>query len=153
MLTKQSQTEALEADTARSPTLPTAGVGATPTVRPSGPAARNLACLGPGLEIKGTIMGTEDLQIDGRVEGLVSLEGHSLTVGASARLTSDITARQVTVYGSVTGNLQARDRVDIKKDGSVVGDITTVRISIEDGAHFKGRIEIDPTKLGGHGMN
>jgi cytoskeletal protein CcmA (bactofilin family) len=64
-------------------------------------------------------------------------------VGASAKVTADVIAREVVVYGNVKGNLRARDRIEIKKDGSVVGDLTTARIMIEDGAYFKGSIEID----------
>jgi cytoskeletal protein CcmA (bactofilin family) len=79
------------------------------------------------------------------VEGLVQLEDRKLTVGASAKVTADVIAREVVVYGNVKGNLRARDRIEIKKDGSVVGDLTTARISIEDGAYFKGSIEIDKT--------
>src|SRR5215469_2035907 len=101
------------------------------------------ARLGASLHIKGEITGNEDLQIDGSVEGLVQLEDRKLTVGASARVTADIIAREVIVYGNVKGNLRARDRIEIKKDGSVVGDLTTARIMIEDGAYFKGSIEID----------
>ena len=93
--------------------------------------------------MKGEISGNEDLHIDGSVEGLVQLEDRKLTVGASAKLTADVVAREVVVYGSVKGNLRARDRIEIKKDGSVVGDLTTARIMIEDGAYFKGSIEID----------
>src|SRR5579863_5816748 len=106
---------------------------------PSGSTAR----LGASLHIKGEISGNEDLHIDGSVEGLVQLEDRKLTVGASAKLTADVVAREVVVYGSVKGNLRARDRIEIKKDGSVVGDLTTARIMIEDGAYFKGSIEID----------
>ena len=120
-----------------SPSMPV--LGSTPA---KGPAAR----IGSGLQIKGQITGTEDLQIDGKVDGPISLRGHGLTVGAGAELTSEIHAREVIVYGKVVGNVHARDRVDVKGDGSVVGDISTARISIEDGAQFKGRIEIDPTK-------
>ncbi|MGB0036455.1 MAG: polymer-forming cytoskeletal protein [Candidatus Acidiferrales bacterium] len=101
------------------------------------------ARLGASLHIKGEITGNEDLHIDGSVEGLVQLEDRKLTVGASARVTADIIAREVVVYGNVKGNLRARDRIEIKKDGSVVGDLTTARIMIEDGAYFKGSIEID----------
>ena len=118
---------------------------------PSTPAlgsspARGSARLGSSLQIKGQITGTEDLQIDGKVDRPISLRGHELTVGATAQLTSEIQARQVIVFGKVVGNVHARDRVDVKSDGSVIGDISTARISIEDGAQFKGRIEIDPTK-------
>jgi cytoskeletal protein CcmA (bactofilin family) len=111
----------------------------TATERSSGGTAR----LGASLHVKGEITGNEDLAIDGSVEGLVHLEDRKLTVGASARVTADVIAREVVVYGNVKGNLRARDRIEIKKDGSVVGDLTTARIMIEDGAYFKGSIEID----------
>jgi cytoskeletal protein CcmA (bactofilin family) len=101
--------------------------------------------LGASLNVKGKITGNEDLAIDGSVEGLVQLEDRKLTIGASARVTADVIAREVVVYGNVKGNLRARDRIEIKKDGSVVGDLTTARIMIEDGACFKGSIEIDKT--------
>ena len=114
--------------------------------RSSSSPARGSARLGAGLVIKGHITGTEDLQIDGKVDGPISLNGHELTVGSTAQLNSEIHAGEVIVYGKVVGNLHARGRVDIKKDGSIVGDISSARISIEDGAHFKGRIEIDPAK-------
>lgn len=108
-------------------------------VTPSTSAAR----LGPSLHVKGEITGSEDLHIDGSVEGVVALEDRKLTVGATAKLTADVTAREVVVYGNVKGNLKARDRIEIKKDGSVVGDLSTARIMIEDGAYFKGSIEIN----------
>ena len=110
---------------------------------PSMSSNSGVARLGASLHVKGEITGNEDLAIDGSVEGLVHLEDRKLTVGASARLTADIIAREVVVYGNVKGNLRARDRIEIKKDGSVVGDLTTARIMIEDGAYFKGSIEID----------
>jgi cytoskeletal protein CcmA (bactofilin family) len=110
---------------------------------PATTSGGNQARLGASLHIKGEITGNEDLQIDGSVEGLVQLDDRKLTVGASARVTADLMAREVIVYGNVKGNLRARDRIEIKKDGSVVGDLTTARIMIEDGAYFKGSIEID----------
>ena len=113
----------------------------TLSTTPSGSTAR----LGASLNVKGEISGNEDLHIDGSVEGLIQLDDRKLTVGASAKLTADVVAREVVVYGSVKGNLRARDRIEIKKDGSVVGDLTTARIMIEDGAYFKGSIEIDRT--------
>lgn len=122
------------------------GVGVPPgvsAVRPSAPMARDLATLGASLTIKGQIIGEEDLQIDGKVEGPITLNGHRLTIGRSAQLHSEVSAREVVVYGKASGNLHARDRVEIKKDGEVHGDIITSRISIEDGAYFKGRIEIE----------
>ena len=108
--------------------------------------ARSAARLGSSIEIKGQVTGAEDLQIDGKVHGPISLDGHELTVGPTAQLNSEVHAGHVVVYGKVVGNVHSRGRVDIKKDGSIIGDISSARISIEDGAHFKGRIEIDPTK-------
>ena len=105
------------------------------------PSALGLARIGARLKIKGSVTGEEDLQIDGKVEGPVTIRGR-LTVGCSGQLTAGVTARELAVYGKVTGNVEARDRVEIKRDGAVIGDIQTARISIEDGAIFKGRIEI-----------
>jgi cytoskeletal protein CcmA (bactofilin family) len=113
------------------------------TAAPVGTVARNLACLGPSIVVKGEITSEEDLQIDGKVIGNISLRGHRLTVGRTAELDSEINAREIIVYGRASGNLRARDRVEIKKDGQVTGDITTARISVEDGAYFKGHIEIE----------
>src|SRR5947209_15130429 len=112
-------------------------------MRPLATSDRATARLGASLHIKGEITGNEDLQIDGSVEGLVQLDDRRLTVGAAAKVTADIIAREVCVYGTVKGNLRAKDRIEIKKDGSVIGDLTTARIMIEDGAYFKGSIEID----------
>jgi cytoskeletal protein CcmA (bactofilin family) len=122
---------------------PPAPAPSASTFRPGAPVARDLATLGASLTIKGQIIGEEDLQIDGKIEGPITLNGHRLTVGRSANLNSEINAREVIVYGKALGNLHAKDRVEIKKDGEVMGDITTTRISIEDGAYFKGRIEIE----------
>lgn len=132
------------------PAMPTSQEGppikpsnATPSTRSSSLIARDVACLGSSLVVKGDISGREDLQIDGTVEGAIALPSHRLTVGHTAHLHSEVLARELVVYGKVEGNLRVRDRVEIKSNGSVTGDITTARISIEDGAYFKGRIEID----------
>ncbi len=141
---QQAQNESSSPAQTAKPPVVAFGNPSTPAV--GGSPARASARLGSSLQIKGHITGTEDLQIDGKVDGPISLRGHELTVGPAAQLTSEIHAREVIVYGKVVGNLHARDRVDVKGDGSVIGDIFTARISIEDGAQFKGRIEIDPTK-------
>jgi cytoskeletal protein CcmA (bactofilin family) len=113
---------------------------------------RSSARLGSSLHVKGEITGSEDLTIDGSVEGLIQLDERKLTIGTTAKVTADIIAREVVVYGNVKGNLRAKDRIEIKKDGSVNGDLTTSRIMIEDGAYFKGSIEIDKSadKDSGH---
>jgi cytoskeletal protein CcmA (bactofilin family) len=143
---QQSQSEAPATPAAQASATSVVSFNAPSGQRPNSPATRNLARLGANLYIKGHLTGTEDLQIDGKVDGPISLKGHQLTVGATAVLNSEIHAGEVVVYGKVIGNVHASDRVDVKTDGSVVGDISTARISIEDGAQFKGRIEIDPAK-------
>src|SRR5271167_146026 len=106
-------------------------------------ADRATGRLGSSLHVKGDIIGTEDLLIDGSVEGLIQLDERKLTVGKSAKLMADINARDVVVYGYVKGNVSARGRIEIRKNGSVIGNLTTAQIMIEDGADFKGSIEID----------
>jgi len=106
-------------------------------------AERATGWLGSSLQVKGEISGTEDLLIEGSVEGLIQLEERKLTVGTAAKLTADINAREVVVYGYVKGNVHARGKIEIKKGGSVNGNLTTAQIMIEEGADFKGTIEID----------
>ncbi len=120
--------------------------------RTHGSATRAPAWLGPGLKIRGQISGAEDLHVECDVEGPISLGDHRLTVGQQAHINGEITASEVVVFGDVKGNLLASDRVEIKKHGSVVGDLTTSRISIEDGAHYKGSIEIARKAQSGPGL-
>ena len=149
MWNKQPETKAPETRTLQDSTpsysTSTPGASSAPasTQRFNAPTARNMSVLGAGIEVKGQISGSEDLQIDGKVDGPIHLHGQKLTVGATGKLSSDISAREVVVHGSVTGNLQTTDRVEIRKDASVVGDVKAARISVEDGAHFKGKIEIE----------
>jgi cytoskeletal protein CcmA (bactofilin family) len=143
MWTKEAQPEVPGLPASKESRIPGAPAIASAGIRPSPPLARTLACLGSTIVVKGEITSDEDLQVDGKVEGPISLRGHRLTVGRTAQLNSEINAAEVVVYGNASGNLHARDRVEIKKDGRVIGDIVTRRISIEDGAYFKGRIEID----------
>src|SRR6267143_1293709 len=110
---------------------------------PGATADRATARLGSSLHVKGEISGNEDLYMEGTVEGLVHLDERKLTVGATAKLTADVIAGEVIVYGSVKGNVRAKGKIEIKKDGSVHGDLTTAQIIIEDGAYFKGSIEIE----------
>jgi cytoskeletal protein CcmA (bactofilin family) len=93
--------------------------------------------------VKGDIAGNEDLLIEGSVEGAIQLGECALTVGATAKLTSDIDARDVAVYGSVKGDVHAKRRIEIRKDGEVIGNLRTAQIMIEEGADFKGSLEID----------
>jgi len=95
-----------------------------------------------GLRIQGEISGNEDMLVEGLIEGPIQLGDGILTVGATGKITADVVAREVIVYGKLKGNLTARDRIQIKDVGSVVGDLATARIIIEDGANLKGSIEI-----------
>ena len=143
MWNKETQSEVPGTSSSKESKIPGPSMNAPAVIRSGNPTARTLACLGSTIVVKGEITSDEDLQIDGKVEGNVSLRGHRLTVGRTAQLNSEITTREVIVYGNASGNLRARDRVEIKKDGQVIGDITTTRISIEEGAYFKGHIEIE----------
>jgi cytoskeletal protein CcmA (bactofilin family) len=100
------------------------------------------ASIGKSLVIKGEVSGSEALYIDGRVEGTISLAGNRVTVGPNGVVNANITAREIVVIGKLRGNLVASDRVDIRNEGSLTGDVIAQRISIEDGAFFKGGIDI-----------
>ena len=112
---------------------------------PSAPSSigRTTSYLGPGLQIKGEITGNEDLKLDSKVEGLVSIGGFRLTVGPSAHLNGDMVAREAVISGEVNGGISACDRIEIMKSASIVGDLSTGKIMIEEGAYFRGGLEID----------
>ncbi len=114
-----------------------------PVSRPStvGTTAEQ-ATIGKSLVIKGEVTGSESLYIDGRVEGSINLSGNRVTIGRNGVVAANINAREIVVLGKVRGNLTASDRVDIRNDGSLTGDVIAARISIEDGAFFKGGIDI-----------
>jgi cytoskeletal protein CcmA (bactofilin family) len=143
---------------------PNQPAGGTPTpepVRPAGPgtppgysaspaagaaagavAAGEQATIGKSLVIKGEVSGSESLYIDGKIEGAINLPGNRVTVGRNGQVAANIMAREVVVLGKVRGNVHASDRVDIRSEGSLTGDVIAARISIEDGAFFKGGIDI-----------
>jgi cytoskeletal protein CcmA (bactofilin family) len=100
------------------------------------------ATIGRTLVIKGELTASEALYIDGRIEGKISLPDHRVTIGRNGSVQANITARDVVIMGKVQGNIECTDRVDIRSEGSVTGDVTTVRISVEDGAVLKGGIEV-----------
>lgn len=100
------------------------------------------ATIGKGLQIKGEVIGSESLYIDGNVEGTINLPDSRVTVSRDAQVSANITAREVVVFGKVNGNVYVSDRVDIRSEGSLTGDVTAQRISIGDGAFFKGGIDI-----------
>ena len=121
---------------------PVARPAASPVSAASSGAARGQASIGKSLKIKGTITGTEDLYIDGQVEGTIRLEENSLTIGPNGDIDADVFAKDIVVEGKVTGNVKAGDRIDIRKTGSLSGDLSAARIVIEDGAVFRGSVDI-----------
>src|ERR1700727_3333237 len=107
------------------------------------------ATIGKSLQIKGEVIGSESLYIDGNIEGTINLPDCRVTVSQDSLVAANITAREVVVLGKVSGNVYASDRVDIRSEGSLTGDVTARRITIADGAFFKGGIDIrkaDPGK-------
>src|SRR5580704_15997678 len=113
-----------------------------PATSPMTTTTADQATIGKSLVIKGEVTGSESLYIDGCVEGSISLAGNRVTIGRNGVVAANINAREIVVLGKVRGNLTASDRVDIRSDGSLTGDVVAARISIEDGAYFKGGIDI-----------
>src|SRR5438552_9032248 len=105
-------------------------------------SARGAASIGKSVTIKGQISSRKDLIVDGENEGGIELNDHRLTVGPNGRVRAGIKAREIVVLGTIDGNVEALDKIDIRKDAKLVGDIKTARIIIEDGAYFKGSIDI-----------
>jgi len=100
------------------------------------------AVLGKSVIVKGQILSREDLTIDGEVEGTVEMQEHRLTIGPNGKVRASVKAREVIVLGTLHGNVETGDRIDIRKEAKLVGDIKTARIVIEDGAYFKGNVDI-----------
>ena len=103
---------------------------------------RNTATIGKAVKVNGQIFTKEDLYVDGDVEGTIESQDNKVTVGPNGRVQAGIRAREVVILGQVQGNVEASDKVEIRKDAKLVGDIISARISIEDGALFKGSIDI-----------
>ncbi len=101
-----------------------------------------VAHIGKSVIVKGELSGSEDLYLDGEVEGSIELRGHNLTIGPNGRVRANVQAKDVVIHGKVDGNVRGSDRVELKKSAVLNGDISTQRIVIEDGAFFKGAIDI-----------
>ncbi|HXH82050.1 MAG TPA: polymer-forming cytoskeletal protein [Candidatus Tectomicrobia bacterium] len=100
------------------------------------------ASIGKSIVIKGEVSGGEDLTVEGQVEGKIELRDHILTVGATGQVRADIAAKSIVVLGQVRGNLTASEKVDIRENGSVEGDIVAPRVALADGADFRGSIDM-----------
>ena len=112
--------------------------------RSSAPASREAAVIGPSITIDGDVRGEEDLLIEGEVSGTVQLKSNSLTIGPQGKVRADVYAHSIYVDGYLEGDLYGSERVHIRKSAQVKGNVTSPRVSLEDGAKFKGAIEMDP---------
>jgi cytoskeletal protein CcmA (bactofilin family) len=105
-------------------------------------ATGGLANIGKSVSIKGELSGNEDIYVDGQLEGSIQLPGNSVTVGPNGRVKANIAAKNLTVGGTLDGNVHASERTELRKTAVVNGDVQTRRIAIEEGAYFKGKLEI-----------
>jgi cytoskeletal protein CcmA (bactofilin family) len=130
------------------PAPPAPPVAAAPVVSPTTPKTEvhpkmaDIAHIGKSVVIRGELSGSEDLFLDGEVEGSIDLKGHSLTIGPNGHIRANVHAQEVVIHGRVDGNIRGTDRVELKKSAVLAGDIFTQRIMIEDGAFFKGAVDI-----------
>ncbi len=131
-----------------SPSIPAMAPPSRPAepVRSDSLRSNEIASIGKSVVVKGELSGSEDLMVDGEVEGSITLRGQTLTIGPNGRVRANVEARNVVVHGRLDGNIHATERVDLRKSASLTGDIATARISIEDGAFFKGGIDIQKTE-------
>jgi len=134
---------------------PAAPTASSPAAAPSSPAAtaptasepraqlgRDMVNIGKSVVIKGELSGSEDLTIEGHVEGRIDLKDNVLTIGPNGKIKAEVFARSVVVLGEVTGNVTASEKVDIRDNGSVDGDIASPRVAIAEGAHFRGSVDM-----------
>jgi len=108
--------------------------------------SRDVVNVGKSVVIKGEVNGSEDLTIEGQVDGKIELRQHMLTIGPNGRITAEVFAKSVVILGTVTGNVTATEKVNIRESGSVDGDITAPRVAIAEGAHFRGNVDMS-TKI------
>jgi cytoskeletal protein CcmA (bactofilin family) len=134
----------------RSPAVPSndtsAAAPAAQAARPDnvmrGQNERDVVNIGKSVVIKGELNGSEDLTIEGHVEGKIELRDHVLTIGPNGKIKAELNAKAIVVLGEVIGNVTATEKVDIRENGSVEGDITAPRVAIAEGAHFRGSVDM-----------
>jgi cytoskeletal protein CcmA (bactofilin family) len=127
------------------PSLTTASKEPPKTSYPAADRA-DVGHIGKSVVIRGELTGNEDLYLDGEIEGNINLRDHKLVIGPNGKIKASITARDIVLHGRVEGNVSATERVELKKACTLVGDVSTQRIVIEDGAYFKGSIDIKDNK-------
>ena len=114
-------------------------------------ASSEFAHIGKSVSFKGDLSGSEDLYVDGQVDGTIQLSGNSLTIGPNGRVHASVSAKNVIVGGIIDGNIQASERTEFRKTAVVNGDVQSKRIAIEEGAFFNGKLEIVPEGKGQSG--
>src|SRR5437867_8697606 len=114
----------------------------TPRSEASSTMEKDIVNIGKSVVIKGELNGSEDLTIEGHVEGTIQLRDHVLTIGPNGKIKAQIFAKSVIVLGEVNGNVSASDKVDIRENGSVDGDLVAPRVAIAEGAHFRGSVDM-----------
>jgi cytoskeletal protein CcmA (bactofilin family) len=117
-----------------------------PVQRPEPPPKEEVATIGPTITIKGEISGKENLEIQGKLEGIITMKGHRVTVGQKGRVKADIHAKAIHIAGEVDGNLFGEGEVVLRESGRLLGNITAARVTLEDGSQFKGSIDMEPAK-------
>jgi cytoskeletal protein CcmA (bactofilin family) len=143
----------------REPAAPATATGTPAAPKAQGPEpesrrhmdARDIVNIGKSVVIKGELNGSEDLTVEGHVEGKIELKDHVLTIGPHGRIKAEVFAKAVIVLGEVTGNILASEKVDIRDNGSVDGNIISPRVAIAEGAHFRGSVDMqrkEPAKGG-----
>jgi len=135
--TQSSQPAAVAA-----PSIPAPPAPHKETPKPSESFKADVGHIGKSVHIKGELTGSEDLYLDGEIEGTIDLRDHSLIIGPNGKIKAGITARDLVVHGKVEGNVSATGRVELRRSCTLIGDVSTQRIVIEDGAFFKGAIDI-----------
>ena len=131
---------------AAAPSAP-AGTGSSAS-EPRAQLGRDMVNIGKSVVIKGELSGSEDLTIEGHVEGRIDLKGNVLTIGPNGKIKAEVFAKAVVVLGEVTGNVTASEKVDIRDNGSVDGDIASPRVAIAEGAHFRGSVDMQRAGAG-----
>ena len=123
-------------------TAPSAPAAAAPVAEPRAQLGRDMVNIGKSVIIKGELSGSEDLTIEGHVDGRIDLKDNVLTIGPNGKIKAEVFAKSVVVLGEVTGNVTASEKVDIRDNGSVDGDIASPRVAIAEGAHFRGSVDM-----------
>ena len=128
-------------------TAPSAPAATVPSAEPRAQFGRDMVNIGKSVVIKGELSGSEDLTIEGHVEGRIDLKDNVLTIGPNGKIKAEVFAKAVVVLGEVTGNVTASEKVDIRDNGSVDGDIASPRVAIAEGAHFRGAVDMQRAGL------